>query len=672
MNKYNYLILSFLMLLSIRAVSQTFEENVSYGDNAFADGDYYTASQHYKEAIDIKKSDLQIVYKYAESCRLTFDYKEAENYYSYISSKDKKNNFPLSCFWLAMMNKNNGKYIEAKKNFRTYYEKHKTDNNYFSRKALCEIYACEFALKALKDTIPVKIEHLDTNINTKYSESGATQIKGEFLYFSSLRPILSKNTKSIISQTYLSKIYKSRLRNDKWSLNKEIDPKINDKKTHNANIFFNKNNDKIYFTRCAAKNGSQIQCAIYVCKYEKGNFQKPVKLNNKINLPGYTSTQPCVESTGEDKDILYFVSDRPNGYGKLDIWYSVIEKDKYSEPVNLGSNVNSYGNEITPFYRSATKTLYFSSDWHKGLGGYDIFESKGIFTQWSLPKNIGFPINSRCNDLYFTVNQLDTNGYFASNRVGSLHLKGETCCYDIYSYKLIKKEHKKKPAEIKPKEIVSITPEKVEEVKKVNIIKKTNIKSEINELLPLTLYFHNDEPDKATTKIFTNKNYKTTINEYLSLEYKYKKEYSKGLTGYKKQKAEKDIEDFFNDYVINGFKNLEKFTVLLLKDLEKGNDVKITIKGFCSPLSTNKYNINLAKRRISSVKNYIYEYNNGVFLKYLYNKAVKGAKLSILEAPIGEEQASPLVSDNPNDKKSSVYSCAAAYERRVQIIKYNY
>ena len=147
-------------------------------------------------------------------------------------------------------------------------------------------------------------------------------------------------------------------------------------------------------------------------------------------------------------------------------------------------------------------------------------------------------------------------------------------------------------------------------------------------------------------------------------------EYSKGLEGVEKQNAVRDIENFFNDYVEKGFKDLEKFSSLLLQDLKDGNDVEITIKGYTSPLNTAEYNENLAKRRISSLINYIDEYNNGIFMPYIKGTAPNGGKLKIFQDPIGEAQASKLVSDNPQDIRNSVYSRSAALERRIQIILY--
>jgi hypothetical protein len=119
-----------------------------------------------------------------------------------------------------------------------------------------------------------------------------------------------------------------------------------------------------------------------------------------------------------------------------------------------------------------------------------------------------------------------------------------------------------------------------------------------------------------------------------------------------------------------GFSQLKLFAKLLLLDLDKGNIVRIKIKGYCSPLTTTEYNLNLAKRRISSIVNFLKEYNGGVFIPYLNASALNGASLTILEEPLGESTAGEFVSDNPNDKRNSIYSRAAAFERKIQIILY--
>ena len=164
---------------------------------------------------------------------------------------------------------------------------------------------------------------------------------------------------------------------------------------------------------------------------------KPRKLKNGINKSGYTSTQPAFgirKYRRKSMEILYFVSDRPGGKGGTDIWYTLFNKENtMSKPVNCGSAINTIGNEITPFYHHETKELYFSSDFHYGKGGYDIFKSYGSQKSWKRPVNLE-AINSGYDDTYFSWREYLANGTFVSNRSGSRSALNPNCCDDIYYF----------------------------------------------------------------------------------------------------------------------------------------------------------------------------------------------------------------------------------------------
>ena len=174
-----------------------------------------------------------------------------------------------------------------------------------------------------------------------------------------------------------------------------------------ANGTFSEDGKRFYFNVCQNKNSSDLRCDIYVSRLDGNSWQLPIKLNDDINPSDATNTQPY---EAENK-ILYFVSDRKGGEGKLDIWYSELSASgNYSAPYNLGKTINSADNEISPFFDAKTDKLYFSSDWFYGYGGYDVFfatkkKNEMVFDE---PENIGLPINSSCNDIYFNFNFAET------------------------------------------------------------------------------------------------------------------------------------------------------------------------------------------------------------------------------------------------------------------------
>lgn len=162
-------------------------------------------------------------------------------------------------------------------------------------------------------------------------------------------------------------------------------------------------------------------------------------MDDKINFPGFTNTQPTM-ATSKVGEILYWVSDRPNGEGGQDIWFSTIDKNgKYSNPQSCGRKVNTAGNEATPFYDSKTGTLYFSSEGQIGMGGYDVFKTRGNQKKWETSANMGYPVNSSVDDMYFVFDDNGYTGYLVSNRPGTISVKSETCCDDIWRVEYPKK-----------------------------------------------------------------------------------------------------------------------------------------------------------------------------------------------------------------------------------------
>jgi hypothetical protein len=497
------------------------------------------------------------------------------------------------------------------------------------------------------DTLPVEIKKVTAPVNTQYSEFNGIQVYEEALYFSSIRQISSAEHNNILDDFYMSMIFTAPYTVNGIIKTIPLPVIINNPKYNNGNFCFNHDKTKLYFTRCPITKKDK-SCAIWVAEWVNSKWSKPQKLDKIINKPNTNTTQPCLADYG-DNQIFFFVSDRADGLGRMDIWFSLVTDDNhFSEPVNLGSIINTEGNEITPFYHTEKQTLYFSSDWHEGLGGFDIFKSKGALSVWEKPLNMGYPINSSANDMYFTINDVDNDGFLTSNRIGSYYTMDETCCNDIYEYRWLGDIIKVQRDTFLTKDIDYIT-------------------TSINDVLPITLYFHNDEPNPRSLATTTDKDYKTTLEEYIAMKDIYKTEYSSGLQGEEKEKAIADIDTFFLGTVGKGFVLLEQFTQWLLEDLQQGNNVHITIIGFASPLHSDDYNARLSSRRISSLKNYIQ--NQSIFATYL-DSTRTGNKLYFIEDPRGKRFAAEYVSDNPNDVRNSVYSIAAGLERRIQITLY--
>jgi hypothetical protein len=148
----------------------------------------------------------------------------------------------------------------------------------------------------------------------------------------------------------------------------------------------------------------------------------------------------------------------------------------------------------------------------------------------------------------------------------------------------------------------------------------------------------------------------------------YEQEYNQGLDAENGEEAEEAMARFFISEVDQGVEDLELFTKLLRTELEKGQRVEVTVKGFASPLAKSDYNVKLTSRRISSLVNYLMAYDRGAIAPYLTGNAENGGRLDIIRIPFGEYVADGFVSDNPNDKNNAIYSIAAARERKIEIV----
>jgi hypothetical protein len=628
------------------------------GDKCMEVKDYFAASQYYGRALQLDSTRMDLIWKYAEACRLNYDFDEAKHWYEKVNKVDGMKNYPQAPFWIGNILQYKAQYKDARKYYDKFSKKFiKSKDEPLKKmaiKAKMQGAACEFALVQLKNPLDVFIEHLDSNVNSKLSEYAPYEYDTT-LYFSSLRNKSDKDTDFGINfnKLYVARKKKELERNNKEKENKifkhseELDSLFNKNGIHNANTCFNNAFTELYISRCKQVDNATFNCKIYRSILKDGSWTDPKELPSPINISGLNTTQPNVGEV-EGKSYLFFSSNRPGGEGGLDIWYCSINQDgSFGEPLNAGKKINSPEDEITPFFVNHQKTLFFSSTWHKGMGGYDIFKSEFKNGSFSDISNAGYPINTSQNDIYYSVNSKKDKAYISSNRPGSYYEDKPGCCNDIYAFSV------PPPSDTTPVK-KSIDTSKI-------VIDRLKI------LCPLTLYFHNDEPNPRTNDITTKKTYKKTYDEYVELRPNYLKIYPKGKKGDAKEIAENQINAFMEDSVDAGMHDLEQFSLLLEQAVKQKEKIKITMKGYCSPLASTDYNIHLAKRRVSSLRNYFMEYKNGMFAKYVNNKNSNEALIEFFEEDVGELPTSK-VSDDAKDQQNSVYSPGAARERKIQII----
>lgn len=649
MKRFLLYIVALFFALAIFAQDKEIANFIASGDNAFNKYNYYGAAKMYEEALKFNEKMYDVVWKAAESYRLDNDYIRAAKHYRYLADRIPEK-YPESVFYYAAMLKANEEFIKAQYFFQKYIEINEVDSlNFNVMQAKNEILHCEFAWKMYNNPNGISLFQCDTNINSVYSDFSTGFLNDSVIVFASIKPIVDS------INDYKSRLYKRHFF-DSVSQTELFNVFADYNNFDIANPNFTNDGNALYFTMSDFFHGGQTY--IYYSVFSGSEWSNPQKLPDKINYPGYNSTHPFIAQRDGKTDVLIWSSDRPGGEGGYDLYFCELLADKsWGFVRNLGrpifedtrfldffdttSTVNTRGNEVTPFYDVRDSLLYFSSNWHENMGGYDIFSIKGNFRVWDSLKNLGYPVNSAQNDFYYKIYPDSYVAFLASNRKSSFALEQQSCCNDLFYHKLD----------------VEINEEVVEDQRIELLTTRTKL------LVPIALYFHNDEPVPNSWDTVTSLNYSTTYFDYIARKQEYRDRYSYGLPKKDKPIAVDSVDYYFSYFVEENYNKLLQFTSLMKELLESGQKIVVTIKGYTSPLNTVEYNNNLAKRRISSLVNYFYEWENGYFRQFIDSGMIEYEFVAF-----GKTLSDGKVSDDPNDPRNSIFSPAASRERRIEII----
>ncbi|KPM30947.1 OmpA/MotB domain protein [Croceitalea dokdonensis DOKDO 023] len=268
------------------------------------------------------------------------------------------------------------------------------------------------------------------NINSRFSEFSPMYLRDDQLVFASTKDTAVINTRTYKwnNQPFLD-LYVGKTTDSIATIEsvQKLSSTLNSK-YHEAGVTFSPDHNVIYFTRNnygkklkRAKNGVS-HLKIYVSEFDGATWSEPQEL--PFNSEDYSTGHPAMSPDGKK---LYFVSDRPGGFGGTDIYVvDVLSNGEFSAPRNLGRGINSTKREMFPFVTETT--LSFSSDRAFGFGGLDVYESSFSGDTFSAPINVGEPINSALDDFSYITDDSGNKGYFASNREGG---KGDD---DIYAF----------------------------------------------------------------------------------------------------------------------------------------------------------------------------------------------------------------------------------------------
>lgn len=414
-----------------------FGKNKKLGKKLFERGSIYNGLRYYEAALNKKPKKTFINQPLADGNFLVRDYATANKYYKTLVDLDSvkhKNLFAL--YQYALTEKYLGNYEVAKELFNKFNKLAKDNDDLAEQRknANREAQGCDLGIsfRDSKDLLTYKVAHLNESINQQFTDYSPFLKDANTLYFGSWvsDKVILENKKEKYGT--FSRIYKAIKKGNVWAKAEEAKGEVNTVQAHTGNATFSEDGNTMYYNQCLQDDQQRMRCNIYKSIRGNDGWAAGEKLT-ALNAEGFTSTHPALGKSEAGDYVLYFSSDRNPGKG-MDIFYSKINPDgSVEKPKQVGAAINTRGDEMTPFYDFKNQVLYFSSNGHVNIGGTDIFKTSVKGGEWTTPENIGMPINSSVDDMYFMWNDEAELGFVVSNRTGGLGLKSATCCDDIYA-----------------------------------------------------------------------------------------------------------------------------------------------------------------------------------------------------------------------------------------------
>ncbi|MBI2283855.1 MAG: OmpA family protein [Bacteroidetes bacterium] len=434
-----------VMLVPVTLDAQSTRKLKRRGDAAFQQQNYYGAAKWYAAVLydsplvtvspaliypfqpsrgrHIRKINLalrnELQFMLAESYRLYGHYHDAlPQYEQYLASQDTR--YPLARLWYAESLLATNQPEKASAAYKTFLQKYRRVDS-LSQKADQGLANCDFVI-AQQQRKPGAVINRLASLGSADGSNFALEktAEGSFIFTSSRHELQGKKQEKI----YPVKLYKADLKTGSVSV--YTAPPVHIQMGASS---MSADGLTLYFTGWKEDpTNPQPQYQLYVATRSAitDNWGEPALLPDNINPKGYRTKQPFITRDGR---FLLFSSDRPGGFGKYDIWMVALQDGKpFGEPANLGNQVNTSGVEATPFYDAVTARLFLSSNGRVGMGGMDIYAVDGDIStnQWQEPVNLGSPVNSVKDDLYYTRDTHSDTAYFSSDRASA-------CCMEIFA-----------------------------------------------------------------------------------------------------------------------------------------------------------------------------------------------------------------------------------------------
>jgi outer membrane protein OmpA-like peptidoglycan-associated protein/tetratricopeptide (TPR) repeat protein len=495
---------------------------------------------------------------------------------------------------------------------------------YWIEDCIKKIEECKNGKKLMEHPVRVFTDNIGNGINSNYPDFGALITADEgMMIFTSRRNTGVGGMLEEGSQEYYEDLYVSYRNHGKWSNAANLGTMINTE-VHDATAGLSHDGTLLYIYRYESRDGGDI----WESRLTGKDWSRPERMNKNINSRHHEST---VSLSYDDKQ-LYYISDKEGTIGDRDIWVTELdEKGKWGESKNIGAIINTKYMEEGVFMHPDGKTMYFSSRGHSTMGGLDIFKSELKDGKWTTPVNMGYPINTPHDDVFFNMNASGRRGYYASARQGGFGEK------DIYVITFLGPE---KPFEFngednliasiaEPVKSVTAAPPMEIKANSVTILRGTITDAISNQPIEasidlvdnaknqvLATFKSNSSTGKYLVSLPAGRNYGIAVRaeKYLFHSENFDIPANNGYLEVIKDVQLKNVSIGTKIVLRNIFFDFDKATLKtestaelerLIKLLTDVPQMKIEIGGHTDSKGSDEYNMNLSAKRAKSVVDYL-------------------------------------------------------------------
>ncbi|MCS7017559.1 MAG: OmpA family protein [Cytophagales bacterium] len=593
-------VIAFLLPMYIQAQLST---NNKKAEKLYEDSKEYLRQRNFercieklRKAIEIDPNFLEAHYALANALNTMRRTEEAEVHYRKcleISPEDKK--LAPVYYHIGVIDFTKGNYASAQVKLEKFLAIGVGNNNQI-QDARRKIASCKYAIEGMKKPVEFKPLPVPAPINHLPLQ-----------YF----PVLSADRQQLIytaregtSALHDENIYISYFQGEQWTQPKIIEELRTPFNEGTCTI--SADGQTMIFTICENKDkiiyGS---CDLFITHRIGERWSEPQNMGPAVNSRHW-DTQPSLSADGR---TLYFVSDRPGGIGGQDIWVTYLhESGRWTEAVNLGTPINTRGDEVAPFIHVNGKTLFFASDGHLGYGGFDLFKAEQTDKGWSKPANLGYPINDHRNQVGLFITADSKQGYYShEENIGNQLISSRIYMFDL-------------PEEVRP----TITSNYVKGVVRDAITKKP-LAARIELIL-----LGKDSVQQQVTSDAVNGKYLIVLNKgaeyalyvsregylFKSLTFNYIAEEAKDVEIHiELEPISKGASIVLNNIFFETAKwDLQPKSVTelrkLLKLLQENPQLKVEISGHTDDIGSDGANMELSRKRAQAVVNYLTQ--NGI------------------------------------------------------------